>query len=254
MARLGILCLKPAAAEEVVVTGLTFPINDSASVPRFNFSGADLIPMYPLTLVHRVYILQQTGYHTTFFWGNHETPFVANQDYFGCHPYPDGDPTAHHWEISAIGADKIVDVNANSTVVTKGRWYTQAVTAELIAGDVEVRFYYDIDAGLDHYIIQTIDAPAAPPTPGLFYGGNPWAPTTEHLGGHLRAIQQYDTKLSGANILAAAALNNDADVLALGLDPWYLNMNPTHTDIADQSGSGHHPAWVGADRPTTYTE
>jgi hypothetical protein len=262
MARLGIVSLRRASpAAAAAVTGLTFPINNNASVPRFVFTGADLIPMYPLTLIQRVYILQQTGYHTTFFWGNHESPFVANRDYFGCHPYPVGPDhaagTDHNWEISALGADAIVDENAYDTTVTKGRWYTQATTAELVGGLLQVRFYYDLDAGIDRVIEVNWDAAVEiPNSPGLFYGGNPWAELTEHLGGHLRGIQQYAAKLSAADIQTEAANHSvNTPQTAGGLSSvWYMNQNPTHTDISDKSGQGHDPAWVGADRPTTYTE
>jgi hypothetical protein len=35
--------------------------------------------------------------------------------------------------------------------------------------------------------------------------------------------------------------------------PWYLNLNPTPTDISDKSGSNNHPVWEGADRPALWT-
>jgi hypothetical protein len=34
---------------------------------------------------------------------------------------------------------------------------------------------------------------------------------------------------------------------------WYLNMNPTPTDIVDKSGKGHHPAWATSARPSLWT-
>jgi hypothetical protein len=34
---------------------------------------------------------------------------------------------------------------------------------------------------------------------------------------------------------------------------WYLNVNPTPTDISDKSGRGHQPAWVGPERPLLWT-
>jgi hypothetical protein len=35
---------------------------------------------------------------------------------------------------------------------------------------------------------------------------------------------------------------------------WYLNINPTPTDITDKSGKGHNPSWVGSERPALFTD
>ena len=35
--------------------------------------------------------------------------------------------------------------------------------------------------------------------------------------------------------------------------PWYLNMNPSPSDISDKSGRGNNPAWVGTERPTLWS-
>jgi hypothetical protein len=55
-----------------------------------------------------------------------------------------------------------------------------------------------------------------------------------------------------------AQLETDAQVLAVCRDngmalPWYLNMNPSPSDISDKSGRGNNPAWVGTERPTLWT-
>jgi hypothetical protein len=33
---------------------------------------------------------------------------------------------------------------------------------------------------------------------------------------------------------------------------WYLDLNPTPTDISDKSGRGHNPVWIGNERPSLY--
>jgi hypothetical protein len=32
-----------------------------------------------------------------------------------------------------------------------------------------------------------------------------------------------------------------------------LNVDPRPDDISDKSGKGHHPQWVGSQRPTLWT-
>ena len=34
---------------------------------------------------------------------------------------------------------------------------------------------------------------------------------------------------------------------------WYINMNPTPTDIADDSGNGNNPSWYGTARPALWS-
>jgi hypothetical protein len=36
--------------------------------------------------------------------------------------------------------------------------------------------------------------------------------------------------------------------------PWYLNLNPTPTDVTDKSGSGHHPWFPSGNKPTPWQE
>ena len=35
---------------------------------------------------------------------------------------------------------------------------------------------------------------------------------------------------------------------------WYLNLDPTPTDISDKSGRGNNPDWVGTGRPGLWSE
>jgi hypothetical protein len=89
-----------------------------------------------------------------------------------------------------------------------------------------------------------------PPAPALTFGDAPWQPGRETCACTLRGLQIYNSLLSLADIQAemAAPLSTPAGANSV----WYLNLNPTPTDIADKSGKGHHPAWVGTGRPALY--
>ena len=90
--------------------------------------------------------------------------------------------------------------------------------------------------------------------PNLSWGGEPrW----EETNGILRGFQFYTAALSPAQILTREACDTDACVLQVCASdapcPWYLNMNPTPSDVTDKSGNGHHPTWDGSDRPQPWT-
>jgi hypothetical protein len=67
--------------------------------------------------------------------------------------------------------------------------------------------------------------------------------------GVLRGFQIYNARLT---------LNEVAQEIASPLSSsragniWYLNINPTPGDISDKSGKGHHPSWVGNERPSLW--
>jgi len=92
----------------------------------------------------------------------------------------------------------------------------------------------------------------------LTFGQSAWVtyPGNEEYCGPCRHLIVWQSAAIGLSDLAAiAALDTNASVLSYCSGhslptPWYLNMNPTTTDITDKSGSGHHPAWIGAGRPT----
>ena len=69
---------------------------------------------------------------------------------------------------------------------------------------------------------------------------------------HAARDQVYSSTLSVADILAEA---NSPLSTSLGAgNIWYLNLNPTPTDISDKSGRGHNPSWVGNLRPTLWSQ
>lgn len=251
-----------AFAPDESITALVFPSNGSSPV-RFRFSGAGNYPdIVPLTVMCKYYPVQQTGYYTVFFHGRTDTFFVADQDYFGCHPYPNPPPsgTAHNWEVSIEGLDDTTDENSNSTTVTKGQWYSQASSARSNgSGQSIVDYYWDLETSSNRLISHTTNFGQlvnAEDDPGITFGCAPWS-DNENLSGRLRGIQIYSSQLSLADIEALHVCETNAAVLAVCTarsitSLWYLNMNPTPDDITDKSGNDHDPAWVGAARPTLW--
>ncbi len=252
MVRVGIQTLRRAPVPPDPITGIDFLSNGEASNDiRFALTGGDLLPAYPATYIWRCNLRQQNSFYTIFFWGPDGA--FTGAGYYGFCPYPDGGGggSTHKYEISANGAD----YTTGSPAVTYDAWRTMAGRVSNSGTNLTFRFYYNLPNTSDYIetLINSYGAGFPPSGPGLTFGGAPWNTGNECLSGILRGIQVYDAALSEANILAAAALDYDADVLALGLNPWYLNMNPTPTDITDKSGNGNDPAWKTANRPTLYT-
>ena len=223
---------------------------------RFRFLNP--LAIYPATYIWRVYPKRQSGYFTAFFWGNDDGQGTLdtfewksnNADtYYGAHPYPRaGDKTQHDWEIS-IEADDYV----NGAVVYD-RWYTQALRVWADANGKHHEFYWDLpNTDASHRVTHT--APTSwgnvnPPVPALTWGDAPWNPGEEVWNGMLRGIQIYSTDLSVSEILSEA--DSPLSTTSGKASIWYLNLNPTPTDITDKSGAGHHPAWVGPERPSLW--
>jgi len=225
---------------------------------RFRFLNP--LAIYPATYIWRAYPRRQAGYYTAFFWGNDDgrgtlstflwTSSGAADSYYGAHPYPNLPPsgTSHNWEISIEQADF-----TNGTVVYD-RWYTQALRVWSDSSGKHHEFYWDLP-NTDTAHCVTRDSPtswgnASPPVPTLTWGDAPWAPGNEVWNGVLRGIQIYSTNLSMSDLLSETKtpLSTASGAAAV----WYLNLNPTPTDISDKSGRGHDPAWVGDARPTLY--
>src|SRR5687768_17487377 len=223
-----------------ISSGLVFPSNGDGSVSnvRFQFSGAAMPNIAPLTLLWKVMPIQHNGFYTTFFHGRTDGSFVGDSTYFGCHPYPQGGSggTTHNWEISKNGVDDIVDENGNSTVVTKGTvgsplWYSQAARARNVGSDSEVDFWWDLRTTVNRRIHRR-DAghllTNAASSPALMSGDAAWAPNNERLSGILRGLQYYQSDVSITHIQALEVLESNAAVLsycaANAITPWYVNM------------------------------
>jgi len=263
-----------AAGATPPTVGLEFPRNDQVpdgQTVRFKFTSPQTrgLPIYGpggngVTYIFKVLPRQQTGYYTTFFWGNDDgkgsldTFFWKNgaesDTYYGAHPYPDSaspDGTTHSWEISAGGGDVL------NGAVDNGRWHTQALRVWRDAnGNKHHEFYWDLpftDSGhVVAYVGPTTYGEMNPPEPAVTFGDAPWQPGKELCSCVLRGIQIYSSLLSPTDIQKEIASPQSTQAGSASI--WYLNLNPTPSDISDQSGQGHHPEWVGDKRPNLWRE
>jgi hypothetical protein len=236
------------------IAGLNFPSNGSDLTDmRFRFRGSNLQPMYPLTLIFRVNLRRQQGYYTTFFWGP-DGGFTGTQ-YYGAHPYPDGSDKAtstnHHWSLPINGGDPTGDANGNNTQVAYDTWHIQAFRAVDNGVNKVHEFYWDLPDTTKVIRIVLGRDYGPPSNPALTFGDAPWAIGRERLSGILRGMQSYNASLSTANILAE--VNNPLSTSAGNANIWYLNLNPTPSDISDKSGRGHQPEWTSSGRPALWT-
>ena len=238
------------------ITGLNFPSNGTTgSDVRFRFTGAALLPMYPATYIWRVNLRQQSGYYTTFFWGPDGS--FTGTSYYGAHPYPDGEPkpssTAHKWELSIDGGDFVNDANGHSTQLGYGVWRTQALRVYDDGTMKQHEFYWDLPdtTKVIRRAIYRSYGSTPPSNPALTFGDAPWAIGGERLSGILRGIQLYSSALPLNDIVTEANTPLSTGTGAASI--WYLNLNPTPSDISDKSGKGHHPSWVSSARPSLWT-
>jgi hypothetical protein len=222
---------------------------------RFRF--LDPLPMYPATYLWRALPRRQAGYYTAFFWGNDDGKGTADtfmwlpgrvaDSYYGAHPYPDVRPLGdtHQWEISIEQHDFV------NGAVDYDRWHTQAFRAwgNLLGKHHE--FYWDLPMQDECRRVQrSADrrwGERPPPVPALTWGDAPWAPGKEVWNGVLRGLQIYTTRLEMEDVMAE--LERPLSTHAGARHIWYLNLDPTPDDIRDRSGRGHHPHWVGDERP-----
>jgi len=258
-----------SASHSVIVTvaaagtifGLDFP-GSAAVATTLRFRFLNPLPIYPATYIWRAFPRQQAGYYTAFFWGNDDgqgnlntflwKPGGGADTYYGAHPYPNPPPsgTAHQWEISIEQQDFV-----NGAVVYD-RWYTQALRVWSDANGKHHEFYWDLpNTDSAHQVVHTSPTTwgnTNPPVPALTWGDAPWNPGNEVWSGILRGIQVYSTDLSPTDISKEANLPLSTSAGAASI--WYLNLDPTPTDISDKSGQGHNPAWVGSQRPSLFSQ
>lgn len=249
-------------------TGLDFPGNAAVSTTmRFKFTSpqSNGLPIYGpggqgVTYIWRAYPRRQAGYWTAFFWGNDDgrgdlSTFLwvgggAADSYYGAHPYPQNPPDGdtHDWEVSVEQAD------FTNGAVQYDRWYTQALVVWSDSSGKHHEFYWDLpQTDASHRVVRvspTTWGERVPPAPALTWGDAPWNPGNEVWNGVLRGIQIYNTRLSLADI--QSEINAPLSTSAGSASIWYMNVNPTPSDISDKSGKGHHPAWVGSARPGLY--
>lgn len=275
---------KGIAPVVTVQNGLIFPLNNVAnSSIRLEWGGANLLSRTTHTAIWKAKYAQQTGYYA---WGWHTQitgSFPASQYEYGTHPFPcdgtfdgtgqalggtAGAGTVHYYEIAALGAsDFIATAGGSAYLVTKGIFYTQARTCEIVGGvTLRHKFYPDVVGNPGNVIVQDIllsSLPASPTAPIFAFGSSPWrddsggsgpGSTDESPGGTFRSFALFSAALSIADITTEAASDsNSAQTGAGAAATWYINKNPTPTDITDKSGAGHTPVWANANRPTLYT-
>jgi len=225
-----------------VLTGLDFPGNAAvATTMRFEFTAP--FAAYPATYIWRAYPRQQTGYYTAFFHANNSTFFNSDLEYYGFHPYPDPPTTGTpKWEISVDGGrDEVRDP------VVFDRWYLQVAVVYKSGSTAYHTFYWDWPDTTHKIYWPNTGVWSPAPNPAIMVGDNPWNPGEEVWDGMLRGFQFYDVALTPSEIVQEIAVPGSVR------RPWYLNLNPTPSDISDKSGSGHHPSWVGTQRPTLWT-
>lgn len=253
-------------------TGLDFPGNNGVTTTmRFGFvnpqnDGLDVNgPLGDgLTYIWRALYRAQTaspGYVTTFFYSDDDSWFEGGGDGRGyaMTGYPvnadfDSDFGAtlnRHIHSLADGTDFPANQsNAADYEITYGQWYTQVARIVHTSSSVITYEYYpDYENDDTLLLTKTYTGGArngAPDDPVLMWGDAPHNPGDEVMSGILRGFQIYDTLLSLSDI--DSELSTPGSVQT----PWYLKMNPTPTDIADESGNAHNPSWVGSERPTLW--
>ncbi len=218
------------------------------------------------TYMWRVRPRQQTGYYVTMWWSNNGS-FLwdggSPNSYYGAHPYPtssNSSGTAHWWELATdFGGDYTVTRAGARKTVVKDVWYSQALRVFRNSdGTKTLIFYINLPSTAPGDVIEaTVPAhfgERMPPLPAITFGDSPWYGGFQHerMSGVLRGLKIFSRALSEADILAEAA--SDGLATAQGVaNVWYLNINPTPTDISDKSGAGHHPIWADASsKPTLW--
>lgn len=250
----------PPPAPTPVTTGLDFPGNvnwpsRSPDVILVWRAGVSTAPppwtaSSQFTFIQRVRPRRQEGgYWAGLFYAQWATRWDPTSRYFGSHPYPSNAESANssgwgpwYWELSISGADVFEDDPASPAhgLVTYDRDYVQVTT---VSGNV-VTFHWDWP-NRDRVIATTVGPryQQTPTDPAIIIGAVPWNAGHENYSGVIRGLQFYDTLLTQDQI--------DLELATPGSvrKPWYLNLNPTPTDVSDKSGNGHHPGWANGNRP-----
>jgi hypothetical protein len=271
------------------VTGLEWDGNETTNtqrVLRYLNPHSNGLTIYDATYIFRVYPKgPKTGtnphYWTTFFWGNNGNFNwnVSVGTYYGGHPYPfDGinASTGQNWEVSTGFSDIAIGNGANSGQATWDRWYTQVFRAwRESAAITHHEFIYDWDLynssnGTSGHIVHIINdatwASSNPPNPSVVIGEAPPNDANDASWGGYIGREQFKGIIRGigggtngtdvdATKPSLAQLANVASEIANPgsvLQPWYLNLNPTPSDVTDKSGGGHHFSFP-ASLPTLWT-
>lgn len=268
-----------------VVTGLIFPSNNAANSDiRLVWSGANLLSRTSHTVIWRANYVQQDGYYAVTWHSPNDGVWDSGEYSVGMHPHPcdgtfdsDGQRLVgtgaggaiHYQEIAGLtGAyDRIASPSSpgpqDTFLVTKGVWYLQARVVELSGTTLTHTFYPDIENNPTKFIRQSFLTTnplwnPSPANPAFYFGASDWTASgnanSETPSCTLRGLALFSAPLTITDIQSEAASSGDTAVTTAGqASVWYINKNPTPTDINDKSGAGHTPSWANANRPTLYT-
>lgn len=269
-----LLAFGPAAqhVDAATMHGLQWNVQNAAanSDVRLRWTGANLPPRWPLTILYKYKPIQQNDYYAIFWYSDADETFDGSNDYQGATPFPPGGSGAvHNWEIAAKGTDTY-----STQVVVAGQFRSQAFTSATdISSNLNLRYLWAVDSSTTstHYVDFQYTAAdlascgctaTAIVSQGHTYimelGASPWrsafngdgTANDETLSGVIRYIQIYDTLLSASDIVSELASNSNNAVTAVGgRHLWYSNIDPVPSDVTDKSGAGHNPAWANALRP-----
>jgi hypothetical protein len=249
------------------ITGLSFPSNgDSPSTAFVAFQFVNPqnsgMPIWGAdgggtTFIWKYKPRQQPGYYVTFWWSNNGG-FLwdsgSPNSYYGAHPYPRGGGTTttiHDWEIATDwGGDYVKTRSESPKVLVTEIWYTQALRVTRNAnGTKTLIFYTALPSVANTDIIEFTNSASYgeknPSEPAITFGDSPWYAQFQHerLSGILRGIKIFNKVLSQNDLLTEAA--SDSVITEAGkANIWYLNSNPTPSDIEDHSGKAHHFRWA----------
>ena len=265
-------------------TGLIFPSNNAANSDiRLLWSGANLLSRTAHTVIWLAKYVQQDGYYAVTWHSPNDGVWDDGAYSVGMHPYPcngafnaagqatggTGDTgTVHYQEIAGllVATDCIASTNAPGPqdvfLVTKGTWYQSARSVKVVGSDLVHTYWPDIANNPTKFIVQsfaTASLGSAGGAPAFYIGASDWTATgnanSETISGTVRGIRLFSAALVIADIQTEiAAIGNNAAASSAGqAATWYINDNPTPSDVADKSGAGHSPSWANANRPTLYT-
>jgi hypothetical protein len=229
---------------------VNFPSPSPSSILTWNQSrsGTAPFPAYPATYIWRVYPRANKNAYGSFwtfmFHARYQTSEFnqsSTNEYYGMHPYPDPSNGTNKWEISNHGGDEYRDP------VTFNQWYTQVVVVYESGGREYHTYYWNWPNTTTALVSANGNSKPAASDPAIIIGDAPWNPGKEIPNAILRGFQYYDVVLTPAQIAQEIASPGSVRT------PWYLNLNPTPSDVSDKSGNGHHPAWVGSGRPAVWT-
>ena len=249
--------------------GLDFPgVEAAGGTIRFRFT--DPLHIYPATYIWRVKLRSQAHYYTTFFWGNDgefqwdTTGFLhwkrpTSNTYYGAHPYPYPSPNyarkfkgtvgPRFWEIAVDGLDVL-----SKAEVEYDRWHTQALRVWADREGKHHEFYWDLPdtTRVIKHTVGGFYGNDYPPRPALTWGDAPWAPGKEVMHGVIRGIQIYSDTLPLGVVMAESSMPLTTPEGQSAV--WYINLDPTPSDLSDHSGNGRIPEWVGPLRPGRWQE